>query len=79
VLEPGATQVWELKYVFSPSFGVGYAADVEYKILGTEAGTVAYNIYTFTRFNKSTCSVSVTLSSSFTCTAEGTKLTFKNR
>ena len=76
VLHPGKTDVWELKWSFSLFGGVQYAANVVYKIVGTDA-TVEYRIETYTTSNDSYCKIIGT--SSFTCTAGGTALTFKNR
>jgi hypothetical protein len=69
------THVWELKYGFSPLGGVQYAANLWYKIAGTGA-SVEYTIETWSTSNESSCKIIGT--SHFTCTAEGTKLTFRN-
>jgi hypothetical protein len=75
MVDPETTQAWELKWSFSLFGGVQYAANVVYRIMGTNA-TVEYEILTYTTSNDSSCKVTGT--SSFTCTAEGTKLTFRN-
>ena len=76
VLNPGHTHDWELKYAFSPFGGVQYAANLWYEISGTSA-TVEYTIETWSTSNESSCRVSG--ASHFTCTAAGTRLTFKNK
>jgi hypothetical protein len=76
VLNPGHTHDWELKYGFSLYGGVQYAANLFYQISGT-SGTVEYTIETWSTSNESACRVNGT--SHFTCTAAGTKLTFKNK
>jgi hypothetical protein len=76
VLDPGHTHQWELKYGFSLNGGVQYAADLWYKISGT-SGTVEYTIETWSTSNESACRVHG--AAHFTCTAAGTKLTFKDK
>jgi hypothetical protein len=76
VLNPGGTHDWELKYSFSIYGGIQYAANLWYKIAGT-SGTVEYTIETWSTSNESSCRVHGT--SMFTCTATGTKLTFKHK
>jgi hypothetical protein len=71
----GHTHVWELKYGFSIFGGVQYAANLWYKIAGTE-GTVEYTIETWSTSNESACKVQGT--SQFACTAAGTNLTLKH-
>lgn len=74
-LHAGQTHTWELKYGFSLLGGVQYAANLWYKIGGTNA-SVEYTIQTWSTSNESACKVID--SKQFTCTAEGTKLTFKH-
>src|SRR5947209_18350200 len=73
-LVPGATQHWALKYWFSIFGGVQYAAIVVYNIPG---GVVEYRLRVYSTSNESECKVIGT--SSFTCTAEGLKLTFADK
>ena len=75
VLPAGQTHTWELKYGFSIFGGVQYAANLWYKIAGTD-GTVEYTIETWSTSNESACKISGT--KQFTCTAAGTKLTLKH-
>ncbi|MGZ4305702.1 MAG: hypothetical protein ACXVSL_12660 [Solirubrobacteraceae bacterium] len=75
-LNPGHTHDWELKYGFSPFGGVQYAANLWYQISGTN-GTVEFTIETWSTSNESACRVNG--AAHFTCTAAGTKLTFKNK
>jgi hypothetical protein len=75
MVDPGMTQAWKLKWSFGLFGGVQYAANVVYTITRVNA-TVEYEILTYTTSNDSSCKVIGT--SSFTCTAEGTKLTFRN-
>jgi hypothetical protein len=74
-IESGAWENWELKYGFSPFGGVQYAADLWYGIEGTNA-TVEYRIEVYSTTNESSCKVHGT--SKYSCTAAGTKLTFKD-
>jgi hypothetical protein len=76
LLHPGGTHNWELKYGFSLFGGVQYAANLWYKISGT-SGTVEYTIETWSTTNESSCRVNG--AAHFTCTAAGTKLTFKDK
>lgn len=76
VLNPGHTHDWELKYGFSPFGGVQYAANLWYRIVGS-SGTVEYTIETWSTSNESSCRVNGV--AHFTCTAAGTKLTFKDK
>lgn len=69
LLKPGDTDSWELKY----GYGHIYAAELKYKIVGTEA-TVTYTIETSTYSNDSACKV--TPPSAGKCTAGGTSLSF---
>jgi hypothetical protein len=70
------TDVWELKYNYSPFLGgVQYAANLWYRIIGTD-DYAEYTIETWTYSNESACKIRGT--SKFGCTAEGTKLLFKN-
>jgi ABC-type phosphate transport system substrate-binding protein len=73
-LAAGGTHTWELKYGFSPFGGVQYAADLWYDIAGTSA-TVEYKIEVWSTSNESQCTVHG--SSKYSCSAAGTKLTFK--
>jgi hypothetical protein len=73
VLQPGKTDTWELKYGFSVFGGVQYAANLSYKVQGTDA-TVDYQIYTYSTTNESSCKVTPTTAGR--CTAEGVKLSF---
>ena len=75
VLTPRSTHAWELKYGFDIRGGVQFAANVVYRINGTDA-TVEYTMYVFPTSNDSFCKVIGT--TKFTCTAEGRDLTFKN-
>jgi hypothetical protein len=74
LMHPGNTQTWELKYGFSFTGGVQYAANLWYTIEGTN-DSVEYTIQTYSTANESACKING--STQFTCTAEGTKLTFK--
>jgi hypothetical protein len=76
IVLPGGTHNWELKYGFSLTGGVQYAANLWYKI-GNNGGTVEYTIEVFNFANESSCRV--TPATAGRCTAEGTKLTFHNR
>jgi hypothetical protein len=69
LLKPGATDAWELKYGFDST----YAAELKYKLLGTDA-TVTYTIETSTYSNNSACKV--TPLSAGNCAAGGTALGF---
>jgi hypothetical protein len=69
LLKPGATDAWELKYVF----GHTYAAELKYKVVGSDA-TVTYTIETSTFSNDSACKVSPP--SAGKCSAGGTSLGF---
>jgi hypothetical protein len=75
VLRPNGTDTWELKYKFSLFGGVGYAANLWYKIVGTE-DIVTYQIETYNTSNESSCKVIGT--KKYTCVAGGTDLEFKN-
>jgi hypothetical protein len=74
-IEPGAWEMFELKYGFSLFGGVQYAADIWYGIEGTNA-TVEYRIEVYSTSNESSCKVHG--SAKYSCTAAGTKLTFKD-
>ena len=74
-IAPGASDTWELKYGFSPFGGVQYAAELWYDIAGTNA-RVEYRIEVYSTTNESSCKVHG--SSKYSCTAAGTKLTFKD-
>lgn len=74
-LNPNGTHTWELKYKFSLAGGVGYAANLWYKIVGTE-DIVTYQIETYNVSNESSCKVIGT--KNYTCVAGGTDLEFKN-
>lgn len=85
VLQPGHVHRWELKYSFSISGGVQYAADIRYSI-GTSAthdlGYVDYLIEVYSRENESSCRI-ISPADSFPrdrkvgrCTAGGTNLTY---
>lgn len=74
VLAPGHAHRWELKYHFDPTGGVQYAANLWYRIVGTD-DTVEYTIETWVISNESACRINGR--TRFTCTAAGTKLTFK--
>jgi hypothetical protein len=73
-VQPGKSDRWELKYVFSPAAGVRYAANIAYEVKGTSA-VVNYHIYTYSTSNESSCKV--TPASAGRCTAEGVHLTFQ--
>jgi hypothetical protein len=75
VLKPNGTDTWELKYKFGLFGGVGYAANLWYKIVGTE-DMVTYQIETYNTSNESSCKVIGT--QKYTCVAGGTDLEFKN-
>jgi hypothetical protein len=77
VLPPNSSRphAWELKYGFDLVGGVQYAANVVYRINGTDA-TVEYQMYVYPTSNDSFCKVIGT--TKFTCTASGRDLTFKN-
>jgi hypothetical protein len=75
VLKPNATDAWELSYKFNLFGGVGYAAELWYKIAGTE-DTVVYQIETYNTSNESSCKVRGT--TKYSCVAGGTNLEFKN-
>lgn len=75
VMNPGNTQVWELKYGFSLLGGVQYAANAWYKVEGTP-GTVEYTLETWSTSNESACKVIP--ADVGHCTAEGLHLTFRN-
>lgn len=74
-LRPNGTDTWELKYSFSIFGGVGYAANLWYKIVGTD-DMVTYQIETYNTSNESSCKVIGT--ARYTCVAGGTDLEFKN-
>jgi hypothetical protein len=74
-LNPNGTDTWELKYKFSIVGGVGYAANLWYKIAGTD-DMVTYQIETYNTSNESSCKVIGT--AKYTCVAGGTDLEFKN-
>jgi hypothetical protein len=75
VLKPNGTDTWELKYKFSLFGGTGYAANLWYKIVGTN-DEVTYQIETYNTSNESSCKVIGT--QKYTCVAGGTDLEFKN-
>jgi hypothetical protein len=75
ILKPNGTDTWELKYKFNLFGGVGYAAELWYKIVGTD-DTVTYQIETYNTSNESSCKVIGT--KKYTCGAGGTDLEFKN-
>jgi hypothetical protein len=75
VLQPNGTDTWELKYKFNLFGGVGYAANLWYKIVGTE-DMVTYQIETYSTSNESSCKVIGT--KKYTCVAGNTDLEFKN-
>lgn len=79
VLDPGKIDVFDLKYGFSLFGGVQYAANLWYKIQGDNDpdNNVYFTIETYSTTNESACRINNT--SKFTCTAEGTQLTFKRR
>jgi hypothetical protein len=80
VLRPGETQHWELKHGFSLRGGIQYAAELWYHVQAPGAGYVVYTIETWSTSNESACAFTVHEGNSpFTCTAEGTKLTFRNK
>ena len=75
---------WELKYSFSASGGVQYAASLFYTITdrttGEKRGYVVYNIQTWSYSNESSCNLTTPAAAShFVCTAHGTTLTFKRK
>ena len=75
-LHPNLTHTWELKYRFSITGGVQYAANLVYNIDG--GGRVEYTIETWPTSNDSECQVfGQTARSEFSCTAEGRTLTFR--
>jgi hypothetical protein len=74
-LKPNDTQTWELKYGFSIFGGIQYAANVWYKIAGTE-DLVNFQIETYPTSNESSCKVHGT--QKYSCVAGGTTLEFKN-
>jgi hypothetical protein len=73
LLHPGHVQTWELKYGFSFTGGVQYAANLWYKVVGT-SDEVEYTIEVYSTSNESACAVRGP--QHLKCTAEGTKLTF---
>jgi hypothetical protein len=75
VLHPSGVQTFELKYGFSLLGGVQYAANLWYKI-GNTGHNVEYTIEVYSTVNESACKVHPATAGR--CTAEGTKLTFKN-
>lgn len=79
VVDPNRSQTFELKYGFSLLGGVQYAANLWYKIQGDNDpdNNVYFTIETYSTTNESSCKVNMT--SKFTCKAEGTQLTFKNK
>ncbi len=79
VVDPNRSQRFELKYGFSLLGGVQYAANLWYKIQGDNDpdNNVYFTIETYSTTNESSCKVNKT--SKFTCKAEGTQLTFKNK
>ncbi|HYC82764.1 MAG TPA: hypothetical protein VEB65_13300 [Solirubrobacterales bacterium] len=76
MLNAGGTDVWELKYNFSLIGGVQYAADLWYRILGTD-DQVHYRIEVYSTSNESYCDIVGT--KKYGCVAEGTRLEFKNQ
>jgi hypothetical protein len=76
VLNPGKTHQWELKYSWSPIGGVQYAANLWYRIVGTD-DLAQYTIYTYSYSNESFCNIRGT--AKFGCGAAGTKLEFRNQ
>ena len=79
VLNPGQSQRWELKYFFNIFGGTQYAANLWYKIQGNNDpdDNVYYEIRTYSTSNDSYCNMNK--NSNYTCTAEGTDLTFKKK
>lgn len=75
VMKPNDTQTWELKYGFSIFGGIQYAANVWYKIVGTQ-DLVNFQIETYPTANESSCKVHGT--QKYSCVAAGTNLEFKN-
>jgi hypothetical protein len=73
VLQPGKSQRFELKYGFSFTGGVQYAAMLGYKI-GATGSHVEYTIETYSTTNESSCKVTPNAGS---CTAQGVDLAFK--
>jgi hypothetical protein len=74
-LKAGGSDSWDLKYAFAFTGGVQYAANLWYKIAGTD-DLVNYTIYTYPTSNESSCKVEGT--HKYTCVAEGLKLELKN-
>lgn len=74
IVQPGGSQVWELKYRFNIFGGIQYAAELWYKIAGTN-DKVSYQIETYPTSNESSCKVHGT--QKYTCSAGGTSLEFK--
>lgn len=74
-LNAGATDTWELKYGFNLYGGVQYAADLWYRIVGTD-DQVHYRIEVYSTSNESYCDIVGT--KKYGCVAEGTRLEFKN-
>ena len=74
-IEPGAWEIFDLKYGFSPLGGIQYAADIVYGVVGTNA-MVEYKIYVWSTVNTSECKVHG--SSKYSCTARDTRLTFND-
>ncbi len=83
-LYPHSVHDWELKYSFNVAGGVQYAAYLFYKIMdrqtGEKRGYVVYNIETWSYSNESSCNFTTPQAAlQFICTAQGTKLTLKNK
>jgi hypothetical protein len=76
VLSPGRSHQWELKYSWSPIGGVQYAANLWYRIEGTD-DLAQYTIYTYPYSNESFCNIRGT--AKFGCGAAGTKLEFRSQ
>jgi hypothetical protein len=74
LLKANGTQTWELKYRFNFVGGIQYAANLWYKIVGTE-DLVNFQIETYPTSNESSCKVHGT--QKYTCVAGGTNLEFK--
>ncbi|HEX4307855.1 MAG TPA: hypothetical protein VHZ54_17605 [Solirubrobacterales bacterium] len=74
-IEPDAWEIFDLKYGFNPLGGIQYAADIVYRVVGTDA-TVEYKIYVWSTANTSGCKVHG--SAKYSCTATDTRLTFKD-
>jgi hypothetical protein len=74
-LKPNGTDTWELKWKFSPFGGTAYAANLWYKVVGTN-DEVTYQIETYNTDTESSCKVIGT--KTYTCVAGGSSLEFKN-